>query len=101
MNYTMLTETDTHIHLGLTLSNTCTSSEHIQTISTKAWARLNLLRTLMFKISRKSFEKMYIYFVRSLLEYCYSVWDIKKLDAIHIEAARFITGAAKLCSIVL
>ena len=46
MNNIMLTETDTHRHLGLTLSNTCTWSEHIQTITTKAWARLNLLRTL-------------------------------------------------------
>ena len=30
MNNTMLTETDTHRHLGLTLSNTCTWSERIQ-----------------------------------------------------------------------
>ena len=57
MNNTMLTETDTHRHLGLTLSNTCTWSEHIQTIATKAWARLNLLRTLKFRVSRKSLEK--------------------------------------------
>ena len=73
MNNTMLTETDTHRHLGLTLSNTCTWSEHIQTITTKAWARLNLLRTLKFRVSRKSLEKMYISFVRPLLEYCDSV----------------------------
>ena len=75
MNYTMLTETDRHRHLGPTLSNTCTRSEHTQTLSTKAWARLNLLRTLKSRISRKSFEKMYIYFVSLLLEYCDSVWD--------------------------
>ena len=99
MNSTMLTETDTHRHLGLTLSNTCTWSEHKQTITTKAWTRLNLLR------SRKSLEKMYISFVRPLLEYCDSVWHNattepkKQLDAIHIEAARIITGATKLCSI--
>ena len=55
MNNTMLT--DTHRHLGLTLSNTCTWSEHIQTIATKVWARLNLLRTLKFRVSRKSLQK--------------------------------------------
>ena len=50
---------------------------------------------------------MYIYFVRPMLEYCDSVWDNatteskKQLDAIHIEAARIITGATKLCSISL
>ena len=44
-------------------------------VTTKAWARLNLLPTLKFRVSRKSLEKMYIYFVRPLLEYCDSVWD--------------------------
>ena len=50
---------------------------------------------------------MYISFVRPLLEYCDSVWDNatteskKQLDAIHIEAARIITGATKLCNISL
>ena len=50
---------------------------------------------------------MYISFVRPLLEYCDSVWDNatteskKQLDAIHIEAARIITGATKLCSVTL
>ena len=57
MNNTMLTETDTHRHIGLTLSNTCTWSKHIQTISTKAWARLKILRTFKFRVSRKSLEK--------------------------------------------
>ena len=36
MNNIILTETDTHKHLGLTLSNTCTWSNHIQAITTKA-----------------------------------------------------------------
>ena len=40
-----------------------------------------------------------------LLEYCNSVWDNasteskKKLDAIHIEAGRIISGASKLCGV--
>ena len=44
-------------------------------------------------------------FVRPLLEYSDAVWDNcsletkKQLDAIHVEAARIITGATKLCSI--
>ena len=105
MNNIILTETDTHKHLGLTLSNTCTWSNHIQAITTKAWTRLNLLRALKFRVSHKSLEHMYISFVRPLLEYCDSVWDNasvdskKQLDAVHIEAARIITGATKLCSI--
>ena len=48
---------------------------------------------------------MYISFIFPLLEYCDSVWDNasteskKKLDAIHIEAGRIISGATKLCSV--
>ena len=48
---------------------------------------------------------MYISFTRPLLEYCDSVWDNastetkQKLETVHIEAARIIAGATKLCSI--
>ena len=105
MNNIVLTVTDTHNHLGCALSNTCTWSNHIQAITTKAWTRLNLLRVLKFVVSRKSLERMYISFVRPLLEYCDSVWDNasvdskKQLDPVHIEPARVITSATKLCSI--
>ena len=48
---------------------------------------------------------MYMAYVLPLLEYCDSVWDNcptetkRQLDVIHIEAARIITGATKLCSV--
>ena len=48
---------------------------------------------------------MYTSFILPLLEYCDSVWDNasseskKKLEAIHNEAGRIITGATKLCKI--
>ncbi|MEW8544385.1 MAG: reverse transcriptase family protein [Candidatus Thiodiazotropha sp.] len=105
MNNVILTETDTHKHLGITFSNSCTWFHHIQNITKKAMTRLNLMRTLKFKVSRKALERIYISFIRPLLEYSDSVWDNcsseakKQLDAIHIEAARIITGATKLCSI--
>ena len=63
------------------------------------------MRALKFKVSRKSLEQIYISFIRPLLEYCDSVWDNSsteaktQLEAFHIEAARTITGATKLCSI--
>ncbi|MEW8544911.1 MAG: reverse transcriptase family protein [Candidatus Thiodiazotropha sp.] len=105
MNNTQLNESENHKHLGVTLSNSCRWSSHIDNITEKAWIRLNLMRGLKFKISRKSLEQIYISFIRPLLEYCDSVWDNasseskKQLDAIHIEAARTITGATKLCAI--
>ena len=81
--------------------------DHIENICEKCWVRLSLMRALKFRMSRKSLEKMYICisFIRPLLEYCDSFWDNsstetkKKLETFHIEAARTIIGATKLCSI--
>ncbi|MCG8078441.1 MAG: reverse transcriptase family protein, partial [Candidatus Thiodiazotropha taylori] len=75
MNGTLLQETNCHKHLGLTFSSSCNWSDHVKIISEKAWSRLNLLRALKFRISRKSLSKMYMAYVLPLLEYCDSVWD--------------------------
>ena len=48
---------------------------------------------------------MYISFVRPALEYGGPIWDNcnkeekSKLESVHIEAMRIVTGATKLCSI--
>ena len=105
MNDIMLKETDMHKHLGLLFTNTCDWSKHVVNISEKASIRLNLMRVLKFRVSRKSLEKIYFADIRPLLEYNDAVWDNcstatkKQLDAIHLEAARIISGATKLCSI--
>ena len=63
------------------------------------------MQTLKFRVSRRSLDKMYISYVRPLIENSDSVWDNysteskNQLESIHIEAARLITGATKLCSI--
>ena len=105
MNNTQINETQTHKYLGITFSSSCLWPDHIGTICEKAWIRLNLMRALKFRVRRNFLERMYSSFIRPLLEYCDSVWDNsssemkKKLDAIHIEATRTITGATKLCCI--
>ena len=75
MDGSIVTEKQSHKHLGITFSKTCTWTEHIDNISKKAWVRLNLLRSLKFRVSQKALEKMYISFILPLLEYCDSVWD--------------------------
>ena len=105
MHDTMINETTSHKHLGLILSNYCCCTEHINSICDKAWAILNLMQTLKFRVSRRSPVKMYISYVRPLIEYSDSVWDNcsteskNQQELIHIEAARVINGATKLCSI--
>ena len=56
-NNTRIKETATHKHLGLTFSSTCNWNDHVRNISDKACIRLNLLRALKFRVSRKSLEK--------------------------------------------
>ena len=101
----MIKNTSFHKHLGLTFSNAGSWDEHVKSISEKSWSRLNLLKALKFRVSRKSLEKIYFAYIHPLLEYSDTVWDNcsseskKLLDAVHVEAARIVTGATKLCSI--
>ena len=57
MQDTMINENTNHKHLGLILFNNCSFTEHINSICDKAWARLNFIRTLKFRVSRRSLEK--------------------------------------------
>ena len=54
MNGNTIKETTSHKHLGLTFSSTCIRTDHVNSISDKIWTRLNLLRSLKFRVSRKS-----------------------------------------------
>ncbi len=93
-----------HKHLGVTLSSNGDWHAHINTITKVAWQRLNILRGLKFRLDRSALEKMYLSFIRPLLEYSSLVWDNctdgdkQKLENIQVEAARIVTGATKLCS---
>ena len=105
MNGIPITDASSHKHLGLTFTNNCNWAEHINNITAAARTRLNLLCSLKSKINRHVLEKIYISFIRPLLEYSDAVWDNasveskKQLEAVHNEAARVITGGTKLCSI--
>ena len=105
MDNTILREVDTHKHLGLIFSQDCGWKSHIEDILNKAWHRLNIIRAFKFKFDRQSLERMYISFVRPVLEYGGPIWDNcnkeekSKLESVQIEAMRIVTGATKLCSI--
>ena len=98
-------EVNSHKHLGIFFSSDCTWHEHLEYIKCKAWARLNVMRKLKFKLDRKSLQTIYLTFIRPILEYADVVWsnctqyEINELDKIQNEAARIVTGATKLVSI--
>ena len=75
MENTPINEVEAHKHLGLFLSNDCSWHQHINYIKNKAWARINIMRRLKYKLDRKSLESIYISFIRPLLEYGDTIWD--------------------------
>ena len=93
-----------HKHLGLLLSQNLNWSDHIDNIVKQAYQRLGLLKKLKYNIGRKTLSKMYITFIRPLLEYCSIVWDgcslqdVERLEMVQLYAARIITGLPIIAS---
>ena len=69
MDNQVITEVDSHKHLGVFLSNDCTWHKHIDYVKEKAWGRMNVMRRLKFCLDRKSLETICFTFIRPLLEY--------------------------------
>ena len=107
MNETQINEVTSHKHLGVIFSNDCSWHNHIEHIKTKAGNRINVMRKLKFKLDRRSLQTIYFSFIRPLLEYADVVWnncaqyESNELEKkIQNEAARIVTGATKLVSII-
>ena len=70
-----LTSTDTHEHLGVTLSHDCKWHTHINNMLLSASRLLGIVRKLKYSVCRKTMNHMYISFLRPILEYASVVWD--------------------------
>ncbi|MCG8113710.1 MAG: reverse transcriptase domain-containing protein [Candidatus Thiodiazotropha taylori] len=105
LNEVRINEVTSHKHLGLIFSQRCDWQNHIEYIQEKAWSRMNLLRSIKFTLDRKSLQKIYFSFIRSLLEYADVVWDnctqqqCNALEKIQLEAGRIVSGTTKLVEI--
>ena len=88
-------------HLGLVLRSDLKWNDHIDAIVTKATKQLNILKTLQYRLDRKTLEIIYISFIRPLMEYGSAVWDgctqvdAHRLEGIQLAAARVISGALR------
>lgn len=105
MGQTFIEEVTHHKHLGVTFSSDLSWTAHINDICTKAWRRMGSLRKYKFLLDRSSLQKMYVTFLRPLLEYSDILFDSctqdnkRKIESIQLEALRVITGGTKVCSI--
>ena len=95
---TTLQKSNTHKHLGITFSSDGKWSIHIKNLCDAAYKKINVLNKLKYVLSRKSLDKMYNTFILPTLEYASEVWDgcseedAYKLEKIHHQAARIVTG---------
>ena len=68
----------------------------------KAYSRLGILRRVKYNLDRRTLQKIYFSFVRPILDYADIIWDnipeylVKKIESIHLEAARIVTGGNRL-----
>ena len=66
---------------------------------------LNILRKLKYRLKRENLEKIYLVYIRPILEYACEVWDncgsnnSEKLEKLQLDAARIITGLPIFCKI--
>jgi hypothetical protein len=93
-----VTRVPDHKHLGLTLSSDLSWNKHIADMVDKANRRLGIMRSLKHKLDRPSLERIYMGFIRPLLEYGDIVWDspletLNALEMVQKNAARIVVGA--------
>ena len=87
-----------HKHLGVTISNDGKWNSHVNETISRVTKYISTLRKLKYVLSRKNLEKLYLVYVRPILEYACEVWDncnitdVNKIENLQYEAGRIITG---------
>lgn len=98
MNNTPIRKVEIHKHLGLIMNQKATWHDHINSIIKKANKRLGIIKKLKYVCERNTLQKLYVSYVRGILEYGDVVWDnipqnlSNQLESIQIDALRCITG---------
>ena len=70
-----IVKVDSHKHLGVLFSKSCTWHDHLELTKSKALSRINVMHKLKFQLDRKSLQTIYFSFIRPLLEYADVVWN--------------------------
>ena len=72
-----------HKHIGITITSDAKWSMHIENIIASTKKHLNILRKLKFQLNRNILEKLYLSYIRPLLEllelYCFTHWKIREI----------------------
>ena len=91
--------TDTHKHLGLTLSKDLRFHEHVNDILNKANKSLSPLYSIAQYLPRNTLDEIYKIYIRPYLDYCDTIYDghmtihdSARLEIFQNRAARLTTG---------
>jgi hypothetical protein len=101
MDETPIKEVQQHKHLGITFQRNAKWSVHIAEITNKAKKKIDILRSLTYRLDRRSMEKLYLGYVRPSLEYSAITHDnctkeeADAMENVQLSAARIVTGATK------
>ena len=104
-NNHIVSEVRQHKHVGVWLQSDLWWGYHINEIDLKTSKRLNLLKFFKHKFSRTTLERIYMVFIRPVMEYASVVWggahckDLVKLDKNQLSAMRIVSGATQKSNI--
>jgi hypothetical protein len=99
MNGTRIKEVSSHKHLGLTINQTLTWSDHTSQVVHKAAKCIGLLQRISRDVPRQCLETLYKAMILPIMEYGDIIYDgsadlhLKRLDNIQRKAALSCTGA--------
>ncbi|KAI8516342.1 hypothetical protein Bbelb_049230 [Branchiostoma belcheri] len=97
----LVEQVSSYSHLGVTIHQTLTWTEHVQVTTSKSRKVLGVLRKVMGKLGRQALETAYFALVRPKLEYAAALLgDLnntasKMLEQVQYHACCLITGAMK------
>jgi len=101
MNDSPIKEVKSHKHLGITLQDDCRWNIHVNEIAQKISPMINCLRSLKYRLNRKTLEIMYKSFILPIFDYCSHIWDncsdeqAQILEKLHLDALRTICGGVR------
>ena len=96
---TPIANVSSHKHVGLWITHNLKWDHHSNSFVKKCSTLLGLLKLLKFKLNRAVIEKIFLSYIRPIMEYGDIVWSgaptslLVKLDHLVVEAMRLITGA--------
>ena len=89
----------------LVINNKLKWDDHVDYLTDKVSRRIGILRVLKFRLTRKCLKTVYITHIRSVLEYCSTIWDSctaelsSTLEQLQRECIRIITGLTAYCRV--